>query len=225
MTVAFDHVTVRLGDQDVLRDLTLTLTERRIGVIGNNGSGKSTLARLINGLVLPTMGRVTVDDLDTRTHGQEVRKRVGFVFQNPDAQIVMPTVAEDAAFGPRAHGFGVDEANARADAALALFNLTAMKHRAAFTLSGGEKQSLALAGVLALDPAWIVFDEPTTMLDRSRAKAAMAAIAGLSQRVIVVTHHVELLGGFERVIVLNNGSVVCDDTPERAIAYYVENLT
>ena len=223
--IAFDRVTVRFSELDVLRELTLTLTERRIGIIGNNGSGKSTLARLINGLVLPTTGRVTVDDFDTRTHGQEVRKSVGFVFQNPDAQIVMPTVAEDAAFGPRAHGLSVDQANARADAALAVFNLTLLKHRAAFTLSGGEKQSLALAGVLALDPAWIVFDEPTTMLDRKRATAAMTAIAGLSQRVIVVTHHVELLGGFERVIVLNDGGVVCDDTPERAIAYYVENLT
>ena len=225
MTITFDHVAVRFGDLDVLRDVSLSLAERRIGVIGNNGSGKSTFARLINGLVLPTSGRVTVDDLDTRRQGQEIRKRVGFVFQNPDAQIVMPTVAEDAAFGPRAHGFSGDEANARADAALELFNLAHLKHRAAFTLSGGEKQSLALAGVLALDPAWIVFDEPTTMLDRNRAKAAMTAIAGLSQRVIVVTHHVELLAGFERVILLSNGGVVCDDKPERAIAYYVETLT
>ena len=225
MTIAFERVTVRYGDQDVLRELTLTLTEQRIGVIGNNGSGKSTFARLINGLVLPTSGRVTVDELDTRTHGQDIRKRVGFVFQNPDAQIVMPTVAEDAAFGPRAHGLSAEEATTRADAALALFNLTSLKHRAAYSLSGGEKQSLALAGVLALDPLWIVFDEPTTMLDRARAKAAMKAIAGLSQRVIVVTHHVELLSGFERVIVLNEGRVVCDDTPERAIAQYVENLT
>ncbi len=225
MTITFEHVTVRFETQDVLRDVSLTFAERRIGVIGNNGSGKSTLARLINGLVLPTSGRVSVDDLDTRKHGQEVRKRVGFVFQNPDAQIVMPTVAEDAAFGPRAHGLSVPEAAARADAALAKFNLSGMKGRAAFSLSGGEKQSLALAGVLALDPAWIVFDEPTTMLDRKRAKLAMATIAELPQRVIVVTHHVELLTGFERVIVLNDGAVVCDDKPELAITYYNETLT
>ena len=98
MGIQFEDVSVRFGDAEVLHQITLTLAEKRVGVIGNNGSGKSTLARLINGLVLPTAGRVIVDDLDTRTHGPEVRKRVGFVFQNPDAQIVMPTVSEDAAF-------------------------------------------------------------------------------------------------------------------------------
>ena len=137
----------------------------------------------------------------------------------------MPTVAEDAAFGPRAHGLSAAAAAARADTALAQFGLTALKDRAAFTLSGGEKQALALAGVLATEPDWIVFDEPTTMLDRKRGKMAMSTIAGLSQNVVVVTHHVELLAAFERVIVLEGGRVVCDDTPAKAIAHYVENFT
>lgn len=225
MSILFERVGVRFGEAEILRGIDLDLRERRIGVIGNNGSGKSTLARLINGLVLPSDGRVRVDGLDTRTHGHAVRARVGFVFQNPDAQIVMPTVAEDAAFGPRAHGLPPAEAAARAEAALARFGLAAFKDRAAFTLSGGEKQSLALAGVLALEPQWIVFDEPTTMLDRKRAKAAMHVIAELPQRVIVVTHHVELLAGFERVVVLDGGRVVCDDVPGSAIAFYLRMLT
>ncbi len=225
MGIQFENVSVRFGDAQVLRDINLVLTEKRVGVIGNNGSGKSTLARLINGLVLPTTGRVDVDHLDTRTHGLEVRKRVGFVFQNPDAQIVMPTVAEDAAFGPRAHGLSAAEAAAAAEKALAQFGLTSLKDRAAFTLSGGEKQALALAGVVATQPEWIVFDEPTTMLDRKRAKMAVSTIAGLAQNVIVVTHHVELLAGFDRVIVLDAGRVVCDDSPTNAIAHYVETLT
>jgi biotin transport system ATP-binding protein len=223
LTISFERVCVEFEGRGVLGDISLTLSERRIGVIGNNGSGKSTFARLINGLVLPTSGRVSIDDLDTRTHGSEIRKRVGFVFQNPDAQIVMPTVAEDAAFGPRMHG--LPDAQARADAALARFGLEAMKDRAAFSLSGGEKQSLALAGVLALDPAWIVFDEPTTMLDRKRANAAMSAIAALPQRVIVVTHHVELLDGFDRVVVLDEGRVVHDGPPQQAVKFYLENFT
>ncbi|MSO97014.1 MAG: ABC transporter ATP-binding protein [Rhodospirillaceae bacterium] len=221
----FENVSVRFGEAVVLHDISLELRERRIGLIGNNGSGKSTLARLINGLILPTAGRVSVDDLDTQTHAQEIRRRVGFVFQNADAQIVMPTVAEDVAFGPKAHGLPPDVATARGAAALQRFGLDTFRERACFTLSGGEKQALALAGVMALDPAWIVFDEPTTMLDRKRAKQAMAAINGLSQNVIVVTHHVELLGNFERVIVLDGGKVVCDDTPAKAITYYVENFT
>jgi len=223
LSVTFERACVSFDGRAVLSDISLTLAEPRIGVIGNNGSGKSTLARLINGLVMPSAGRVIVDDLDTRTHGPDVRRRVGFVFQNPDAQIVMPTVAEDAAFGPKMHGLA--DAQIRADAALARFNLEKMKNRAAFSLSGGEKQSLALAGVLATDPAWIVFDEPTTMLDRKRAKAAMSAINALPQRVIVVTHHVELLTGFDRVIVLDEGRVVHDGPPEKAVAFYVGNLT
>ena len=225
MPIQFENISVRFGEAVVLHDISLELRERRIGLIGNNGSGKSTLARLINGLILPTSGRVMLDDLDTRTHAQEIRRRVGFVFQNADAQIVMPTVAEDVAFGPKAHGLPSEEATVRGVAALQRFGLDTFHERACFTLSGGEKQALALAGVMALDPAWIVFDEPTTMLDRKRAKQAMAAINGLSQNVIVVTHHVELLDDFERVIVLEAGKVVCDDTPAKAIAYYVENFT
>lgn len=225
MTILIERASVQFGDVVVLESLSLELRERRIGIIGNNGSGKSTLARLLNGLVLPTQGRVVVETFDTRSAGADVRKRVGFVFQNADSQIVMPTVAEDVAFGPKAHGFAADDIAARTDKALAQFGLTAMKDRACFNLSGGEKQALALAGVLALNPTWIVFDEPTTMLDRKRAKAAMAAIADLPQHVIVVTHHVELLNDFERVIVLDGGRVVCDAPPAQAIAHYVETLT
>jgi biotin transport system ATP-binding protein len=225
VTITFDHVSVRFGEHDVLRDISCLLAERRIGVIGNNGSGKSTFARLINALVLPSQGRVIVDDIDTRVDGGAVRERVGFVFQNPDAQIVMPTVGEDVAFGPRQRGLSVSAAKAKGDAALARFGLSDKSDQAAFTLSGGEKQSLALAGVLATDPQWIVFDEPTTMLDRKRAKVAMEAIQELSQSLIVVTHHVELLKGFDRVLVLDGGAIVCDDQPARAIAYYLEALT
>lgn len=224
MTIILDHATVKFGDVTVLDDISLDLRERRIGIIGNNGSGKSTFARLINGLIVPTSGRVIVESFDTQIQSADVRKHVGFVFQNPDSQIVMPTVGEDVAFGPKAHGMATDQIAARTDKALAQFGLSAMKDRACFNLSGGEKQALALAGVLALEPTWIVFDEPTTMLDRKRAKAAMTAIESLAQHVIVVTHHVELLTSFERVIVLDAGRVVCDDAPAKAIADYLEHL-
>lgn len=224
MSILIDGAEARFGDAVVLSGLSLELRERRIGVIGNNGSGKSTLARLINGLVLPHRGRVVVDGFDTREQGREVRRRVGFVFQNADSQIVMPTVGEDAAFGPRALGFSHDQARALADAALLRFDLLKLKDRACFGLSGGEKQSLALAGVLAMAPSWVIFDEPTTMLDRKRARAAMTAIAALEQNVIVVTHHVELLAGFERVIVLDAGRVVYDAPPAAAIDYYLGTL-
>jgi biotin transport system ATP-binding protein len=222
VAIAFEQAGVRFGDVAALSDVSLTLAERRIGVIGDNGSGKSTFARLINGLVLPTTGRVTVDGHDTTTRGVDVRRRVGFVFQNADSQIVMPTVREDIAFGLTAHGVAAAEVAARTEAVLARFGLTALADRACFDLSGGEKQLLALAGVSALDPAWIVLDEPTTMLDRRRAKAAMASFAALPQNLVVVTHHVELLSDFDRVIVIESGRVIFDDTAAKAVAFYLE---
>src|SRR5690606_19753032 len=123
MHIELDRVTHRYGDRTVLRDLTLTLTESRIGVIGANGSGKSTFARLLNGLVIPTEGHVRLDGLDTRTHGRQVRRRVGFVFTNPEAQVVMPTVAEDVAFGLRGRGLVEPEVRRRVSEALERYGL------------------------------------------------------------------------------------------------------
>ncbi|MDX2143464.1 MAG: ABC transporter ATP-binding protein [Rhodospirillaceae bacterium] len=222
MSIVFEGVSVRFGEVSALSDVSLRLTERRIGVIGDNGSGKSTFARLINGLVVPTTGRVSVEGRDTAVDGADVRRRVGFVFQNADSQIVMPTVREDVAFGLTARGLSTREITTKTDAALARFGLAALADRPCFDLSGGEKQLLALAGVCALDPAWIVLDEPTTMLDRRRAKLAMEIFAGLPQKIVVVTHHVELLTGFDRVIVIDRGRVVADDAPGAAIARYLE---
>lgn len=215
-----DAVDVTFGDTEVLKGVTLDLSERRIGIIGDNGSGKSTLARLFNGLVLPTRGDVTVDGLNTRRDGAAIRRQVGFVFQNADSQIVMPTVSEDVAFGLSLRKVPAVEAQQRVAAVLERFGLAAIAHRPSHALSGGEKQLLALASALVLEPAAVVFDEPTTMLDRRRAAAMMATIAGLGCQVIVVTHHTELLADFDRVIVLERGQVAMDGPPDLAIARY-----
>ncbi|MGQ9368240.1 energy-coupling factor ABC transporter ATP-binding protein [Azospirillum sp. ST 5-10] len=211
-------------DRPVLDGVTVTLRERRIGVVGANGSGKSTLARLLNGLVVPTRGRVLVDGLDTRTEGRAVRRRVGFVFQNPDVQIVYPTVEEDLAFGLKAMKLGRAEIAARVDAALARYGLEGHRHQAAHTLSGGEKQLLAIAAVLAMEPACVVFDEPTTLLDLRNRRRVAAAIDGLAQTAVVVTHDLDLLARFDRVLVLADGRVAADDAPGPALRAYVERL-
>ncbi|MDX2224967.1 MAG: ABC transporter ATP-binding protein [Rhodospirillaceae bacterium] len=220
MQFVLDQVGVRFGAVEVLRDVSLALAERRIGVIGDNGSGKSTLARLLNALLAPTTGAVRVDGRDSRAEAAAIRRDVGFVFQNADAQIVMPTVAEDAAFGLVARGVKDPELARRTDDALARFGLAGLRDRPSHALSGGEKQLLALAGVLVTEPQAIVFDEPTTMLDRRNAAKMMDVIAGLPQQAVVVTHHVELLGGFDRVIVLERGRVIADDAAAAAIAFY-----
>ena len=213
-------VSHRYGDRPVLDGLDLTLTEARIGVVGANGSGKSTLARLLNGLVVPSEGRVLVDGLDTRTQARAVRRRVGFVFQDPDAQIVLPTVAEDVAYGLENQGVPADERTARVAEVLERYGLAGHADHPAHLLSGGQKQLLAIAGVLVMRPARIVFDEPTTLLDLVNARRVTELIAGLEQQVVVVTHQLDLLDGFDRVLVVDRGRIVEDAAPGPAVAAY-----
>ena len=208
------------GDRVVLRDVDLRLTERRVGVIGANGSGKSTFARLLNGLVQPTSGQVLVDGLDTRADVRAVRRRVGFVFADPDAQIVHPTVAEDVAYGLENQGVPADERTERVAEVLARHGLAGHADHPAHLLSGGQKQLLAIAGVLVMRPARIVFDEPTTLLDLVNARRVGELIAGLAQQVVVVTHQLDLLDGFDRVLVVDRGRVVTDAAPGPAVAAY-----
>ncbi len=204
----------------VLDDVTLRAGEQRIGVVGANGSGKSTFARLLNGLVLPTSGTVRVAGHDTRRDGRAVRRRVGFCFTDPDAQIVMPTVAEDVAFGLRRRGLAKAEVAARVDAALATYGLTDHADHPAHLLSGGQKQLLALASVLVTEPELLVMDEPTTLLDLRNARMVADAVAALPQQVVLVTHHLDLLDGFDRVLVFDAGRLVCDDVPDVALTHY-----
>ncbi len=210
----------RYGDRVVLDGIDLTLTESRIGVVGANGSGKSTFARLLNGLVVPTEGRVLVDGLDTRTSLRAVRRRVGFVFQDPDAQIVHPTVAEDVAYGLENQGVPPGERAVRVADVLERYGLAGHADHPAHLLSGGQKQLLAIAGVLVMRPARIVFDEPTTLLDLVNTRRVAGLIAGLDQQVVVVTHQLDLLDGFDRVLVVDRGRVVEDGAPGPAVAAY-----
>lgn len=223
--IRVDHVTVRLQGRVVLDDLNVSLSEHRIGVIGDNGSGKSTFAKLLNGLLLPDEGTVTVDGLDTGRHGKEVRSHVGFLFQNPDNQIVMPTVAEDLALGLKPLRLDAEDLKQRVTDTLERFSLSQLADRSAHLLSGGEKQLVALAGVMISEPDILVCDEPTTLLDRRNAALVMNTIAGLSCTVVVVTHQVEHLNAFDRVLVIDKGRIAQDGAPDQAIPSYLESLT
>jgi biotin transport system ATP-binding protein len=206
--------------KQVLRDIDLCLDERRVGVIGANGSGKSTFARMLNALVVPTSGRVRVDGLDTAREARAIRRRVGFCFTNPDSQIVMPTVAEDVAFSLRRHRLGRTETAARVAATLAAYGLAGHADHPAHLLSGGQKQLLALAAVMVTEPDLLVLDEPTTLLDLPNSRRVRAAISALDAQVVAITHDLDLLADFDRVLVVHEGRICYDSTPADAIAHY-----
>ncbi|MEV0333797.1 ABC transporter ATP-binding protein [Nocardia sp. NPDC050717] len=210
----------RFGERVVLREIDLRITERRVGLIGANGSGKSTLARMLNGLLKPTEGTVTVDGVDAARKGAQVRRKVGFVFTDPDTQIVMPTVAEDLAFSLRRSGLDRAAVAERVARMLERFGLSAHADHPAHLLSGGQKQLLAIGSALIREPEVIVADEPTTLLDLRNARRVSEALNSLDQQVVVVTHQLALLDGFDRVVVLDNGSVAFDGTPADAVGAY-----
>lgn len=206
----------------VLEEVSVRLTDQRVGVIGANGSGKSTFARLLNGLVLPDRGEVRVNGVATREDARAVRRQVGFCFTNPDAQIVMPTVREDVGFGLRRRGMSKPEQAARVEEVLVRFGLAGHADHPAHLLSGGQKQLLALAAVLVTEPKVLVLDEPTTLLDRRNTARVAELVAGLEQQVVLVTHDLGLLDGFDRVLVFDESRLVFDGQPGAAVDFYLE---
>lgn len=204
----------------LLHPTSVTLTEQRIALIGSNGSGKSTFARLINGLVEPAEGRVTVNGLDTAKDGAAVRRQVGFVFTNPDAQLVMPTCLEDIALSLRRTVKDKRERLAQAQAILDELGLGDKADTPVHALSGGQKQMLALAGVLATDPAILVADEPTTLLDLRNTRLVGDRLFALSQQLVLVTHDLDLALRCDRALVIDEARVAFDGAPDDAIAFY-----
>lgn len=208
----------------ILEPTSLTLTERRIAVVGANGSGKSTLARLVNGLRLPTTGRVRTLGMDIAREGAAVRSRVGFVFTDPDAQLVMPTAGEDVALSLRRSVPDSTERDAQARQVLARFGLARHVEAPVHSLSGGQKQLLALAGVLATEPEILVCDEPTTLLDLRWRRVVDELLAGLDAQVLLVTHDLAAAEQADRVLVVDGGRVVFDGDPARAVAHYATTM-
>lgn len=220
-SIAFDAVSVDFEGRLALRDVSVMLPERRIAVIGSNGSGKSTFARMLNGLVAPSAGHVRVHGLDPAREAKQLRRRVGFIFSNPDAQIVMPTVAEDVAFSLRGQGLARDEVAERVAATLGTYGLSALADAPAHTLSGGQKQLLALAAILIRQPALIVADEPTALLDAvNTRRIGNHLLDELAQQLVLVTHDMRLAARCDVVLRFEDGRMLECGDPRDVIAHY-----
>jgi biotin transport system ATP-binding protein len=222
LDIRFEEAGVSFEKRVALHPLTLALRERRIGVVGLNGSGKTTFARLINGLNRPTTGRVTVDGLDTVTDAKAVLGRVGYIFQSPQNQIILPVVRDDIAFGLKGRGLARGEIDAAVEAILVRFGVEHLAGRRAHELSGGELQMAALCSVLVTGPGLLILDEPTNQLDlRNRARVE-ETIAGLPEDVIVISHDLPLVESFDRVLLFHEGHLAADGSPLEVIARYRE---
>nr|WP_239464258.1 ABC transporter ATP-binding protein [Glutamicibacter protophormiae] len=208
--------------KQILAPVSLTLTEQRVAIIGANGSGKSTLLRLLNGLLLPTTGTVTVNGRSTHSDVAAVRRSVGFVFTDPLSQLVMPTPQEDLELSLRRQKLGKKERRDKALAILASYGLEHLAQSSIYELSGGERQLTALATVLAVDPDILVLDEPSTLLDLRNTRQLMQRLNGLPQQVIMSTHDLSLAATFDRALVIDQGQVAFDGDPHQAIAAYQE---
>jgi len=209
---------VSLDGARILSDVTADLPQRRIAVIGANGSGKSTFVRTLNGLVRPTEGTIEVAGVDAGANPRAARERVGFLFSSPDAQILMPTPAEDVALSLKSAGVERAARRASALAQLERFGLAAHADQPAHSLSGGQKQ------LLALRPTVLVADEPTTLLDLGNARRMADLLIGeaepVAEQVVIVTHDLDLAARCDVALRFSDGALVEQGAPDDVIARY-----
>ena len=227
------HYTDENGERtspDILKDISLSIDKGDfVALLGHNGSGKSTFAKHMNAILLPSAGTMTVDGIDTKDESQRftLRSHVGMVFQNPDNQIVATIVEEDVAFGPENLGIPPQEIRERVDDALKAVEMYEYREHAPSQLSGGQKQRVAIAGIIAMRPDCIVLDEPTAMLDPSGRREVMNTIHMLNREygitIVLITHYMEEAAQANRVVVMDDGKVVLDNTPKEVFSH-VETL-
>ncbi len=208
------------AESQALSDLNLNIQEGEfVAVLGHNGSGKSTLAKHFNGILLPTSGDCIIDGLNTKNEENilKIRSSVGMVFQNPDNQMVAAVVEDDVAFAPENLGVPSAEIRQRVDNALKTVGMYEYRRSQPAHLSGGQKQRIAIASVLAMEPKYIILDEPTAMLDPQGRREVISTIKKLNKdrgvTVVLITHYMEEAAEADRVIVIDNGKVAFDNTP------------
>jgi len=221
LDIVFEQAQAQYEHRVVLQPLSLRLGESRIGVIGLNGSGKSTFARLINGLLLPASGRVLTNGYDTAKDTTRARGAVGFIFQDPANQIVLPLIRDDMALGLGRQRLSPSETEERIAAALARLGIDHLLDRRAHELSGGELQLAALAAVLVTAPDIVIMDEPTNQLDLRNRNLVARTIASLTENLIVVTHDLHLISGFQRVLLFHEGRLIEDGPAAAVIDRYI----
>lgn len=214
------HVALTRNNRPLFTELNLRLSEPRIGLIGSNGAGKSSLAQLCNGLVRPTQGRVISHGIDTQQGPQALARTVGYVFQNPEHQMIFPTVAEELSFSLQQCGLSARAARQHARDYLAQHQRSDWADRSVMTLSEGQKQWLCIHAVLVMSPRTLILDEPYAALDLASRYALSALLAELPQHILLITHELEPLQHFDRILWLEAGHIQADGPPAEVLPLY-----
>ncbi|MDA9088909.1 energy-coupling factor ABC transporter ATP-binding protein [Amylibacter sp.] len=217
--VIFEFETHRVIDQ-----ITLNVSEQRIGIVGVNGSGKSTLARLISGLIAPISGSIRINDIDIYKDRKAALKTVGIIFQNPDHQIIFPTCVEEISFGLMQQGMTRIEAEERSNEILLKFNRLKWSDQLAHNLSQGQRHFLCLIAVLAMNPDVIILDEPYAGLDLPTSLQLRHELNKLDQQIVMITHNKDILVNFDRILWIDNGKIIKDGSFKNVMPDFEEEM-
>lgn len=220
----FKDVSLTLSGRQVLNGISLSLSERRVGIVGLNGSGKSSLVRLLNGLRLPDEGRVKIFGADTKSVRAQLPRYVGFVFQNPDHQAIFPTVEEEIAFGLAQLGVEKQAARQQALGFLAKHHCEALAKKPFADLSEGQKQLVCILAVLVMQPELLILDEPMASLDGLATRRILRKLKSLEQKIVMISHDLQVFDGFDRILWLEDGCVRMDGVPGDVLPAYVADL-
>ena len=212
------------GKEKILEDLSLSITEQRVGFIGRNGSGKTTLLRILAGLQELNSGKVLIDGTEVAKKRKEAIEKVGIIFQNPDHQIIFPTVGEELRFGLTQLGLSKNEADFKVNACLKEYNKLEWFDRSISTLSQGQKHLVCLLSVLLMEPKVLLLDEPFTGIDIPTQRKLEEYLRPLNQTVVLVSHVPETFENYERLIWIDEGGVQADGTPRGVIKKYQDAM-
>ncbi|MGB0959416.1 MAG: energy-coupling factor ABC transporter ATP-binding protein [Halocynthiibacter sp.] len=222
--VEFNSVSYVKDGQDILADVTFSLGQNRVGIVGQNGSGKTSLLRLMSGLVAPTGGAILIDGIDPAVDRKAAIEKIGVLFQNPDHQIIFPTVEEEIAFGLKERGLSPHVVVEKTQGILARFGKAHWAEKSCQTLSGGQRHLLCLMAVLVLEPEVIILDEPYAGLDIPTRLFLQRIFETLPQQIIHVTHELDNVTGYDRVIWIADGTVRQDGPADVVLADYAAEM-
>lgn len=222
--IEFKQVSYRMGDVNLLEDLSFTTDQNRIGIVGRNGSGKSTLARLLCGLIEPSAGTVRIAGVNVARDRHQAIRMVGMLFQNPDHQIIFPTVEEELSFGLEQLGTVRVEARKKAHEALASFGVTDWAEKSVSVLSQGQRHLVCLIAVLLMKPRLVILDEPYAGLDIPTTMQLTRYLDDVDAVVVHISHQPEILLNYERIVWIEKGRLVMDDGPSTVLPAFTQRM-